>query len=178
MDDRLNQDQQLATQVQNGEVSKAEIEGIWAATSDLSAQTPITVRRAVIAMRKAKTLEKAWPIVFTFLMQSATNTEAAMTRDESKFAHLVAGAEAVAKSMQNIGSVEARLESMERQIAALAGHFDSLVELLAHDKKLNKVELDGSSGADEGAPSSEATLDEETEAELARKRTIGSAWSK
>jgi hypothetical protein len=170
-------DKELAVAVQNGEVSREELERIWRETEYLSAQTPITVRRAVIAMRKAPLSEKMI-IAAQEIMRVSSNIEAALTRDESKFAHLVAGAETVAKSMQNIGDIDRRLESIERQMSALATHFDTLIELLAHEKKIDKTELDGSSGADEGAPSSEPTLDPEVEAELARKRTIGSAWAK
>jgi hypothetical protein len=175
--DGLTEDRKLALAIERGEITKEEVERIWRETEELSAQTPITVRRAVIAMRKAPLSEKML-IAAQEIMRASSNIEAAQTRHDSTFAHLIAGAETVAKSMQNIGDIERRLESMERNIANLSSRFDTLIDTLIADKKVDAVALDASSHGGEDAVSYEPELDPEVEAELARKRTIGSAWAK
>lgn len=172
-----NPDAELAQAIERGEVTREEVQSIWDQTSDMTAQAPITARRAVIAMRKAPLSEKMM-IAANEMLRVASNIEGAMTRDESRFSHLVAGAESVAKSMQNIGDIEDRLDHMDHRLGDLTDKLEQLTSVLI-EHGLSKVEIDARSDADaEAKAASEPEIDPEQEAERARKKTIGSAWAK
>lgn len=112
----LNPDQELALAIKNGDITKEEVERIWANTTDMSANTPIATRRAVLLMKQAGSFEKAWPIFYKEVMRQNSEIMAAFNRDESKFSHLVAGTEAIVKTMQNLNPLQQRLDDMARMM--------------------------------------------------------------
>jgi hypothetical protein len=112
----LNVDQELALAVKNGDITKEEVERIWQNTTDLSANTPIATRKAVLLMKQAGSFEKAWPIFYKEVMRQNSEIMAAFNRDESKFAHLVAGTEAIVKTLQNVNPLVERLDTMVRMM--------------------------------------------------------------
>lgn len=191
----LNHDQELALAIKRGDISKDEVDRIWLATEDLSAQTPINVRRAMIAIRNAKTPEEKVNLSMQFMMAAATEIQAAMTRDETKFAHLVAGTETIVKTLQNVNPLERRLERIEAIIDGLGDlierRFTELVTQLTKGSVVIEPQqqtsppsflsdIIGNAGAEAAPPleSEEAIPDEEREANEARAKSIGSAWAK
>lgn len=175
----LNYDQELRQQIERGEITQSQVDAIWAATWDMSAQTPITVRRAVAAMREVtvgKTPEQAmalmFPMLADFLMTAATETQAALTRDESKFAHLVAGAETIVKTLQAVNPLEHRLERMEAAVDGIGKMLSKGGSNGAYVRRLQRHRQRP------GKPDrAELLPDPEQEANEARRKTIGSAWA-
>ena len=122
----LNHDAQLQADLRDGKITPEEVGEAWSLTSDLSPQTPIQVRQAVIQIRKLtkdkppeQALALAFPVFMQFMMTAMTETQAGMTRDESKFSHLVAGTETIVKTLQNINPLERRLERIESMVSSL-----------------------------------------------------------
>lgn len=112
----LSVDQELALAIKNGDITKEEVERIWQNTTDLSANTPIATRKAVLLMKQAGSFEKAWPIFYKEVMRQNSEIMAAFNRDESKFAHLVAGTETIVKTLQNLNPLVERLDTMVRMM--------------------------------------------------------------
>ena len=173
----LNPDQELALAIKNGDITKEEVERIWNATTDMSANTPIATRRAVLLMKQAGSFEKAWPIFYKEVMRQNSEIMAAFNRDESKFSHLVAGTEAIVKTMQNLNPLQQRLDDMARMM------FEMREELreLRSEREEKKVAAIEEAPLPEGVrrPVEGVDVDDyEAKAEQARKDSIGSAWAK
>jgi len=194
-------DKQLAIAIQNGEISKAEVEQIWALTSDLSPQTPITVRRALIGLRNAtknkpplEALALAWPLFMDFMMTAMTETQGALMRDESKFAHLVAGTETIVKTLQNVNPLVRHLETLDRRIDDLRALIEERLpgsnsQMPPAERVGSDVALDIETLMEQGPASAEdGPHDNPTDGphdnptdemeEKARAESIGSAWAK
>lgn len=195
----LHPDQQLAADLKAGRVTQAEVDEVWRQTWDLSPQTPITVRRAVIAIRGAakdkgplSAMAASWPMFAQEVMRVCTEMQAAMMRDESKFAHLVAGTEAVVKTLGGVNPLKRRLADIEGQLQHIAGKLSQPKRVsLVRWQRARKARYRCGCGArfdDEDVydkhlmgcaqPSPEAIPDPEQEADEARRETIGSAWAK
>ena len=210
----LNHDQQLRADLKAGKVTPEEVQRIWELTRDLSAQAPINVRRAMISIRAAETPEEKVNLSMQFMMAAATELQAAMTRDESKFSHLVAGTETIVKTLQNINPLERRLERIESMVSSLGSSIRTALDDLKRQMEgkpevvrvqcawcLKSFEIPKSEYQDvpmgailfcrpecrdahnagkepdiNGAK--ELIPDEEQEADEARRKSIGSAWSK
>src|SRR5215472_5785210 len=98
----------------------------------LSAQTPIEFRVAV--MKLGRNLDPLMSLVLSQMM----DIRAAMTKDESKFAHLVAGTETIVKTLQNVNPLVERLRRQEELIDSLSdqlnraeGKIDALLQAMA-----------------------------------------------
>ena len=124
----LNHDQLLQADLKAGKVTPEEVERIWELTRDLSAQAPINVRRAMISIRAAETPEEKVNLSMQFMMAAATELQAAMMRDESKFSHLVAGTETIVKTLQNINPLERRLDRIEDMVGGLGDMLSQLIK--------------------------------------------------
>lgn len=106
-----------------------ELQALWAETSFLSAQTPMATR---IAVRQINALEgKEREKEFMGLMISqVTDIRAAMTKDESKFAHLVSHADEIVESMRGVVQLSERLEGVKRGIESTNERMDRFESLL------------------------------------------------
>jgi len=131
-----------------------EIDRIWGLTEFMSAQTPLETRMMVVKMIDAG-------ITFTprelFEMTVLMDIRAAMTKDESKFAHLVAGTQTIVKTLQNVNPLVARLERQEEMIDSLSnqldraeGKIDALLQAMAGGGKL-EIKHEVLTGGDEEA---------------------------
>src|SRR5215472_18678396 len=131
-----------------------EVERIWGLTEFMSAQTPLETRMMVVKMIDAG-------ITFTprelFEMTVLLDLRAAMTKDESKFAHLVAGTETIVKTLQNVNPLVERLRRQEELIDSLSdqlnraeGKIDALLQAMAEGGKL-EIKHEVLTGGDEEA---------------------------
>lgn len=118
----------LPAALKSGAITQAEVDDIWYKTSFLSAQTPIEFRVALINLG----LDKLDPLM-TLVLSQMMDIRAAMTRDESKFAHLVAGTETIVKTLQNVNPLVERLRRQEELIESLTYQLDRA------EKKLDRV---------------------------------------
>jgi hypothetical protein len=162
-----------------------EVERIWGLTEFMSAQTPLEVRMMIVKMVDAG-------ITFTprelFEMSVLLDLRAVMTKDESKFAHLVAGTETIVKTLQNVNPLMRHLERQEAlidqqsdQITRLEAKLDTLMHAIAEGGKL-EIKTQVLHGGDE-----EATFLAQAGAEALAPKTatptteeydgnVGSAW--
>lgn len=171
----LSVDQELALAIKNGDITKEEVERIWANTTDLSANTPIVTRRAVLLMKQAGSFEKAWPIFYKEVMRQNSEIMSAFNRDESKFAHLVAGANEIVRTLQAVNPLADKLEDMAQAILMLKNEITEMRRERAEPKLASVVEGPRSDGVRRVEADSD---DYEAKAEQARKDSIGSAWGK
>lgn len=184
----LHPDKALQIAIKNGDITQAQVDQIWAATWDMPAQTPLPVRRAIATMREVtkgkdpqEALALAFPMFMQFMMTAATETQAAMTKDESRFSHLVAGTECIVKTLQNINPLEARLERLEAGLEMINDKLTTLLEGKGGDASVSDQFAGAPDTSGEVEPESaspEAIPDPEQEAQEARRKTIGSAWAK
>lgn len=178
--EELHADKALALRIERGEVSQEEVDRVWAETRDLSAQTSFDVRRAIVELRKCGSLNDAWPLFFTHMTEQMSQMAGAMTRDDSKFAHLVAGTETVVRELQKVGPLASNLTDLKRQMQYLTDEIRTLKNrpTLTLWQRIRAMFS--------RAPVTQASVDEpdlepmdyEADAERARKETIGSAWAK
>lgn len=173
----LHPDKQLALRIENGEVSKEEVERVWAETRDLAAQTDFDTRRAVVALRRCGSLSDSWPVFFTQLTQMMSQMRGAMTNENSKFAHLVAGTETIVKTLQAVNPLKERLEWQSRQIRELTELVLELRSAVASLREPAPPKMEATQAAASNAIEPEP-MDWERKDEQARKETIGSAWTK
>jgi hypothetical protein len=178
----LHPDKALALRIERGEVSQEEVNHVWAETRDLSAQTPFETRRAIVELRKCGSLNDAWPVFFTHMTEQMSQMAGAMTRDDSKFAHLVAGTETVVRELQKVGPLAANLTDLKRQMQYLT---DEVRQLRAERTQAKKswwrklfTKREVAVSEDAQATVDVEPMDYERDAERARKETIGSAWAK
>ena len=206
----LNDDQQLQADIKNGVYSVEQVADIWRKTEDLSPQTNINARRMVIAIREAgkgrgpiEALAVQFPLFVNEMLRIGSETQAALMRDESKFAHLVAGAEMVAKSMEQFGHLATFFEDHQQEMRYLRDEIAEMRNILERDTPKPKRrwwqfwkyipnwrdhEPEGDELPDEqdhawaretigrNMMPEEAIPTDDERAEKARKRTIGSAW--
>jgi hypothetical protein len=128
----------LPAALQEGRITQAEVDNIWEQTSFLSAQTPIEFRRAVIAIGG----DKLDPLM-TLVLSQMMDIRAAMTKDETKFAHLVAGTETIVKTLKNVNPLVERLKRQEMMIDSLSDQLeraeakiDTLMSAMAEQGKI------------------------------------------
>jgi hypothetical protein len=173
----------LPEALKRGEITQAEVDRIWEQTSFLSAQTPIEFRRAVIAIGG----DKLDPLM-TLVLSQMMDIRAAMTKDESKFAHLVAGTETIVKTLKNVNPLVERLRRQEELIDSLSDQvnraeakIDTLLQAMAEGGKLEIKHQVLTGGDDEAAFLAEtaaAAIDspiaEPTEEPY--EGNVGSAW--
>ena len=108
----------LPQALKDGRITAKQVDEIWRETSFLSAQTPIEFRVAVLKL--GRHLDPLMSLVLSQMM----DIRAAMTKDESKFAHLVAGTETIVKTLQNVNPLMEKLRRQEEIIDSLANQLD------------------------------------------------------
>jgi hypothetical protein len=172
------------------EVSQDEIERIWRATEWMSAQTPLEIRQAMLILK-----ENGIPISVTeqMLLTVMTDIRAALTKDESKFAHLVAGTESIVSTLQTVNPLKVKLDKVSQdnamlrdQVDGLEAKLDLVLEKLGvHDgeSKLIVVEPEGgeSDGGESNQDIAEHRVSSPEQLEVAQEKydaRIGSAWAK
>lgn len=210
----IHPDQQLQLDIKEGRVTVAEVQEIWRKTEDLSPQTNINARREVIALRELgkgkgpiEALAVQFPVFVNMVLKATNETQAALMRDESKFAHLVAGAEMVAKSMESFGHLATFFEDHQQEMRYLRDEIAEMRDVLErqtpqpkrrwwqfrkyipnwrnHESEDDKLPQDKPCDLHETVRcpncydiAPEAIPTDDERAETARKRTIGSAWIK
>jgi hypothetical protein len=125
----------LPAALKDGRISQAEVDDVWRQTEFLSAQTPIEVRRAVIALKKDGNEVRP---VEQVLLQVMMDLRASLFRDESKFAHLVAGTETIVDKLQRINEWEALVESLKTRLDETNILVSKLVEQHEADRQRNE----------------------------------------
>jgi len=172
----------LPQAIKDGRITAKQVDEIWRETSFLSAQTPIEFRVAVLKL--GKKLDPLMSLVLSQMM----DIRAAMTKDESKFAHLVAGTETIVKTLQNVNPLVERLRRQDELIDSLAnqldraeGKIDALLQAMAEGGKL-EIKHEVLTGGDEeaaflaetAAASINSPIAEPTEEQY--DGNVGSAW--
>lgn len=174
----------LPAALKDGRITQAEVDSLWDKTYFLSAQTPIEVRMWVAKFEQAGiTISEHDKLV----LGAVCDLRAALFRDESKFAHLVAGTEVIVKTLQNVNPLVARLDRQEMMVDSLAEQLDrterkldTIMQALSESGQLNikhevlrdedEAELLAQTAAD-AMESKEAEPTEET-----YDGNVGSAW--
>jgi hypothetical protein len=166
------------------EVSQDEIERIWRATEWMSPQTPLEIRRVMLILK-----ENGIPISVTeqMLLTVMTDIRAALTKDESKFAHLVAGTETIVSTLQEVNPLNVRLDKISQENAMLRDQVDDL------EAKLDLILEKLGAGASAALRANNATTDDRGEEVMEHRESapeelaeaqekydarIGSAWAK
>jgi hypothetical protein len=175
----------LPEALKDGRITQAEVDRIWGKTEFVSAQTPIEVRMMLVKLQDVGI--NLQPHELT-MMSVLLDMRAAMTKDESKFAHLVAGTETIVKTLQNVNPLMRHLErqqmmidSLGEQLSRTEAKLDTVMQAMAEGRKL-EIKHEVLHGGDEEA----AYLAETTGAALATKEAepveeeydgqVGSAW--
>src|SRR5215831_3976173 len=176
--------EQLPEALKQGRITQAQVDRVWRETSFLSAQTPIEFR---VAVMKLGSIPKLDPLM-TLVLSQMMDIRAAMTKDESKFAHLVAGTETIVKTLQNVNPLVERLRRQDELIDSLAnqldraeGKIDALLQAMAEGGKL-EIKHEVLTGGDEeaaflaetAAASINSPIAEPTEEQY--DGNVGSAW--
>src|SRR5215472_4196243 len=162
-----------------------EVERIWGLTEFMSAQTPLETRMMVVKMIDAG-------ITFTprelFELTVLLDLRAAKTKDESKFAHLVAGTETIVKTLQNVNPLmrhlerqEALIDSLNEQLLQVEAKLDTIMRAIAEGGKL-EIKHEVLHGGDEeaaylaetAATAIDSKIAEPTEEEY--DGNVGSSW--
>lgn len=154
-----------------------EVGRIWRETEWMSPQTPIEVRRAVL---KLKEQGHAVTGVDQVIMQAVLDLRAALYRDESKFAHLVAGTETIVDKLQEVNKWEAIVERLETRLDETNLLVQRLVELKDRPSLFSRA-LGAVSYilfGDPAPPEEEPTTAHQPEVEEPFDRHIGSNWDK
>jgi hypothetical protein len=157
----------------------ASLETIWRDTEWLNAQVPAGLRKAIGAIQSIENPVEREKQFQAFVLGQLMDVRSAMTRDESKFGHLVAGAESIVKTLQNLNPLDRRLERIEQAIEGLKELVDSFLPraqepIAAESRHVEEERFD-----DLGYKTEPIEPDiEDKQAEEARRRTIGSAWAK
>jgi hypothetical protein len=107
----------LPEALKDGRITQAEVDRIWGLTEFVSAQTPIETRMLLV---RAQELGIPLTPHEELLVRLLFDMRALMTKDESKFAHLVAGTETIVKTLQNVNPLVRRLERQEMMIDSLS----------------------------------------------------------
>lgn len=118
-------DKVLARKIASGEVTKQEVERVWDATAYLSAQTPFEVRKAIVDLKAAGIEISGGDQI---VLSAVLDLRAALYRDESKFAHLVAGTETVVAALQKLNPLQRHLDRQEALISSLTETIERLEE--------------------------------------------------
>ena len=173
----------LPAALKEGRITQAEVDNIWEQTTFLSAQTPIEFRRAVIAIGG----DKLDPLM-TLVLSTMMDIRAAMTKDEAKFAHLVAGTEVIVKTLKNVNPLVQRLERQELMIDSLSDQLeraeakiDTLMQAVAEGGKLT-IKREVLHGGDEEAEFLAKTAADAIASPMAEQTeevydgNVGSAW--
>lgn len=167
------------------DLPQKEIDRIWGLTEFMSAATPLETRLMVVRMIDAG-------ITFTprelFEMAVLMDIRAAMTKDESKFAHLVAGTETIVKTLQNVNPLMRHLERQEQLIDSLSeqlsrteAKLDTVMQAMAEGGKLD-IKHEVLHGGDEEAEFLAQTAADALDARVAEPTeeeydgNVGSAW--
>jgi hypothetical protein len=131
-------DKELSVRGKN-EVSQDEIERIWRATEWMSAQTPLEIRQAMLILKQNNI-----PISVTeqMLLTVMTDIRAALTKSDNKFSHLVAGAETIVSTLQEVNPLNVKLQNVLRDNSILREQMDSLeakIDVMLKRGALNNI---------------------------------------
>ncbi len=114
-------------------LSQPQIKDIWARTSFLGAQVPLATRIAVAQIMSlgkdehpATAMIHQWPEFVGLMISQITDIRGAMTRDENKFAHLVAHTDEIVESMRGVVQLSERLATIVAQNERMAEHIAEL----------------------------------------------------
>lgn len=121
----------LPAALKDGRITQAEVDDVWRETEFLSPQTPIEVRRAVIALKQDGNEVRP---VEQVLLQVMMDLRATLFRDESKFAHLVAGTETIVDKLQSINKWEALVENLSNKVDELTFVINGMIEERQREK--------------------------------------------
>jgi len=111
----------LPAALEDGRITQAEVDRIWGLTEFVSAETPIETRMLLVrAQEMGITLTPHEQLLTTLLF----DLRALMTKDESKFAHLVAGTQSIVKTLQNLNPIMRHFERQQDMISSMADQLD------------------------------------------------------
>jgi hypothetical protein len=114
-------------------MSQGELAVLWNDTEFLSpqasAETRIAVRRVMELAGEER--EKAF---MGLLLANVSDIRGALSKDESKFAHLVSHTDDIVESMRGVTQLSERLNNVVARIGGIEDRLDRLAELLMRDK--------------------------------------------
>ena len=111
-------------------VDPGDVGQLWQATSFLNAQAPMATRiavRQILSMEEGPERNKEF---MGLMLSQVTDIRGALTRDESKYAHLVAHTDEIVESMRNVTQLANRLEGVKNGIEATNERIDRFEVLL------------------------------------------------
>src|SRR5215472_6770555 len=115
--------------------------------SDLKKTEPITQENLPAALKDGRICQQEASITLgpleTFELTVLLDLRALMTKDENKFAHLVAGTETIVKTLQNVNPLmrhlerqEALIDSLNEQLLQVEAKLDTIMRAIAEGGKL------------------------------------------
>ena len=169
----------LPQALKDGRITQAEVDKVWRETEFLSPQTPIEVRRAVVALQKGG--HEVTPVE-QVLLQAIMDLRAVLYRDEAKFSHLVAGTETIVDKLKAINKWEMLVENLSAKLDQLTTVVNDLIEGGGRPVRGPSDDADDSDDSDPYGPGAKPiNFDEEPyvaepEPEEEYDRKIGSNW--
>ena len=157
-----------------------DIDRIWRETEWLNAQVPVGLRKIIGLIQTLPPAEQEEQFR-AFMIGQLMDVRSAITNDESKYAHLVAGTETIVKEMQHAVELSRHIEELREAVDVLGQgmlRLTTMVEsFLPREQAPVVAESHHVEDYDESEPSDEPSI-EDRKAEEARSKTIGSAWAK
>src|SRR5215472_7583857 len=129
--------------------------------SDLKKTEPITQENLPAALKDGRICQQEASITLgpleTFELSVMLDLRALMTKDESKFAHLVAGTETIVKTLQNVNPLmrhlerqEALIDQLSDQLSRTEAKLDTVMQAMAEGGKVT-IKHEVLTGGDEEA---------------------------
>lgn len=109
-----------------------DLRELWAQTGDLDPQTEVATRAVIARIRTLPSATEQWQESVGLLVSQMSRMVGSVTRDESKFAHLVAHTDEIVEAMRGVTQLSERLA---RQQQLLGEIIDSIAEL-KEDRRL------------------------------------------
>lgn len=113
-------------------MSADELGKLWKATSFLSPQTPAETRIAVRQLDEITDPREREKAYMALMISHVTDIRAAMTKDESKFNHLVAHTDEIVDAMRGTVQLSERLTGLNQRIDDTNDRLDGIERMLKH----------------------------------------------
>ena len=108
---------------------------VWAQTGDLNPQAELATRVAIARIKSlanGKTglnaIAAQWPEFMGFVLSQVTDLRGTLTRDDNKFAHLVAHTDDVVEQLRQVGPLAAKLNQQTQMLAEVIERLDQIQE--------------------------------------------------
>jgi len=117
-----------------------DLRELWSQTGDLDPQATVATRAVIARIRTLPDPREQWAEFAGLLVSQVTTVRAALTRDESKFAHLVAHTDEIVSAMENVVQLADRLKAQDRKLNAILEELETVK--VAREAKERPAELE------------------------------------